>query len=305
MKARNLARANVNQYLHPPLKRHFGLLRPDQISSHILNEFRALYPTKQGVLREQLLELRHALSFAKKNGWIEVVPLISVPGKRPPRDRFITRDEANELLEAAKVPHVRLFILIAMISAARKSAILGLTWDRVNFEAGTIDFNDPTLEETRKRRSIVPIGSEVVEILRQEKVFSMSGYVIEFNGKPVKDIKTGFQAACKSAGLKKVSPHTLKHSVISWLAQEGFTVDQIADLTATSVPTIRRVYRKVAPQHLRPMAENLVPNGNIANMFAKPFPDAKPRKERNPLVSQGVSMVELRGIEPLTSTMPL
>ena len=54
-----------------------------------------------------------------------------------------------------------------------------------------------------------------------------------------------------------VTPHVLKHSVCSWLAEDGYTVDRIADMTGTDPGTVRRIYRKVNPESLSDMANSL------------------------------------------------
>ena len=38
-------------------------------------------------------------------------------------------------------------------------AILGLTWQRVDFERGLIDLSDPSRPVTNKRRSVVPMNA--------------------------------------------------------------------------------------------------------------------------------------------------
>lgn len=53
-----------------------------------------------------------------------------------------------------------------------------------------------------------------------------------------------------------MTSHVLKHSVISWLG-EKFDPQAIADFTQTSRETVERVYRKVNPGALRPLAESL------------------------------------------------
>jgi len=49
----------------------------------------------------------------------------------------------------------------------------------------------------------------------------------------------------------------MKHSVISWLAEDGFTIDQIADFTATNRQTVDRIYRKFNPDYLSDLADSL------------------------------------------------
>jgi integrase len=107
-------------------------------------------------------------------------------------------------------------------------------------------------------------------LLEEARKYAQTDYVIEYMGKPVKDIKKSFQKAAQKAGLPDVSPHVLKHSVISWLAMDGHTVDQISDMTATTRETVTRVYRHVKPEYLEGLAGSLAPSANIAQIFSKP-----------------------------------
>jgi integrase len=71
-------------------------------------------------------------------------------------------------------------------------------------------------------------------------------------------VRRAFRAAVARAGLPAwLGPHVLKHSVISWLAEAGFPADLIGDLTETDPRTVRRIYRKVRPDALRPLAAAL------------------------------------------------
>jgi hypothetical protein len=84
-----------------------------------------------------------------------------------------------------------------------------------------------------------------------------SDHVIEWRGRPVKDIEVGFAKVRKAAGLPSwVTPHVLKHTCISMLA-ERWSVDQIADCTETHPSMVRRIYRKVNGEALRDMGEDL------------------------------------------------
>lgn len=85
----------------------------------------------------------------------------------------------------------------------------------------------------------------------------MSDRVIEWNGKPVQNIKRGFNRAAERAGLPWATPHTLKHTAISWMAEAGYSIDQISDMTATDGETVKRIYRKFNPNYLRDMADHM------------------------------------------------
>ena len=54
---------------------------------------------------------------------------------------------------------------------------------------------------TKKRRYVVPIRQKLITALREAKSMTTTTSVIEWNGKPVKSIKTAFQKTADRAGL--------------------------------------------------------------------------------------------------------
>lgn len=270
MEARQVRRVRDTTYMHKTLKGHFGRLRPEQLSLPLLSRFRQEYNHKPAMLREYLLELKTTLRMGFQHGIIEKIPQIIIPAKRAPKDRFLTQEEAEKLWNAAHSAHVKLFIHLALITGARKEAILQLTWNRVDLETGRIDFNDPNRQVTNKRRTLSPITAEMVTALKDAKQFAETDHVIEFNSKPLKDIKKGFALAAQKAGLKDVTPHTLKHTAISWLAQAGRSIEAIAAMTSTNANTVRRIYQKFAPEYLLEEANILAKATRFATQVAKP-----------------------------------
>ena len=83
------------------------------------------------------------------------------------------------------------------------------------------------------------------------------GYVINRDGRPIKDIKKGFAAACARAGLDGVTPHTLRHTCATWLMQAGVDKWEAAGFLAMTLDTLERNYAHHHPDHLRRAAEAL------------------------------------------------
>lgn len=242
---------------HRQLAAFFGDYRPDQITSALLMQYVAKRPPTSA--RRELEELRAAIP-ERLRGHIEEWPM---PSQRPPRERFMTREEGRRLLDAAHTYHVKLFILIGLTTGQRAGSILDLTWDRVLWDSRVLDFRNPEKGENRKRRGVCPVDQRVIAALQEARSIAQTDHVIEFNGAPVGSVKTAFRRAAVAAGLVSesgaatVSPHIMKHSVISWLAMDGWTVDAIADFTSTDEKTVKRIYRKVNPGYLRDLAESL------------------------------------------------
>ena len=275
------ARVETTPGFHKALKKHFGNLQPHQVTQAHINAYRKKRQDVPAALREELMELKTSLKFAKRDGLIETVPHIELPARRPPREKFLTREQGRAILDAARPLHLRVYLLIAMTTGARKGAILGLTWERVNFERGRIDFTDPELALTKKRRTVVPILPDLVAALRTAQDMAQTPYVIEYMGRPIKDIRRTFKDAAVSAGLPWACPHVLKHSVISWLTEDGFSVDQISDLTATNPETVRRIYRHFSPDYLEEVAVSLGKTVSFTNQFAKLSKDRSEKIQKN------------------------
>ncbi len=216
-------------------------------------------PVSTGTLRREFNVLRAALRLAWKDGHLDKPPTITPPADSAPRDRYLTKDEARRLLAAAETPHVRMFVALAVFTGARKGAILALTWDRVNFGTGMIDFQEPGRRITGKRRSIVPMNGQLRAELDTAYQVRTSDTVIEYGGHAVPNgLRWSFAKLCQRAGLTwQPTPHHLKHSVASWLAMEGVPIDQAADWLATDPATLQRTYRKFDPTYLRSVAKAL------------------------------------------------
>jgi integrase len=93
-------------------------------------------------------------------------------------------------------------------------------------------------------------------LIRARRFGADLGYVVSADGAKVVDIKKGFAAAAAKAGLEGVSPHTLKHTCISWLMQAGRDPWRVSDFTATSMDTILKVYGHHHPDHQSEIADN-------------------------------------------------
>jgi integrase len=113
-----------------------------------------------GTVRRELGVLQAALNHAHAEGLLVHPVKVTLPKAGEPRDRWLTRSEAARLLRSA-APHVRRFILISLYTGRRASAVLDLTWTRVDLDAGAIRFKAEGAIETNKRRGRVRIRGHV------------------------------------------------------------------------------------------------------------------------------------------------
>jgi integrase len=235
----------------------FDKLRPQDITGSLVRGYieRRRLRVSDGTIHTELGYLRAALGHAFKHGMVEVVPPITLPSKPRPKDRHLTPEEARRLIDACAMPHVRLFVQLALYTAGRPSSILDLTWDRVHFRDGKIQLDNPQRDRTAKGRATVPIAACLVEPLRQAQLAALTDYVIEWAGKPIRSIKKGIQRAARRGGVGGVvgvTPYVLRHTAAVWMAEADVPMHRISQyLGHTSTAVTERVYARFSPSYLR------------------------------------------------------
>ena len=189
------------------------------------------------------------------------VPPIRLPDAPPPKDRWLDRDEAKRLMEAAK-PGTRahMFISIALATGARRSSIETLTWFQVDLEFGVINFNPPGRRQTKKRRVPVPISDSLRPILIEAYEQRTNEFVLGHHG----SIRKTFDTAVRTAGLVDVTRHTLRHTFATWAAQAGVDMWKIAGVLGDDEKTVRDKYVHHSPEHLRDAVNFCTNSGAIA-----------------------------------------
>jgi hypothetical protein len=78
-------------------------------------------------------------------------------------------EQIRGLIQACEFPHLKLFVHLAYATAGRSAALLGLTWDRCDFERDKIYLEDPTLTQPHKGRAIVPMTAALRSVLLEAK----------------------------------------------------------------------------------------------------------------------------------------
>lgn len=246
------------------LKPRFAAMTVDDVTADSCRDYaksRIEAGKSQGTVWTELTRLRSCLNWAQKRRIIDLAPYVWVPKKPDPVSRVMTVEEVLKLLDACKMPHIKLFVILAITTGGRSEAICQLTWDRVNFEAGEIDLRmkeavNPLTKQARKGRAIVAMTAEARAALQDAKAGALTDYVIEWDGAPVKKVRKGFMAAVKAAKLEGVTPHVLRHSVATWLDEDGIPMERISKMLGhRDRRTTEKVYSKPGTKVLQPAAD--------------------------------------------------
>jgi integrase len=142
----------------------------------------------------------------------------------PARCKPYTADRVRgQQVETEKRPlrHLARFILIGLYTGTRAGAIAAASPERgqgrsfVNLENGIFYRLPEGHRITKKRQPPVPIPPRLLAHLRRWKAKNIArAHFVEWNGQPVKSVKTAFKTAIRLAKLSgSVTAHTLRHYV--------------------------------------------------------------------------------------------
>ena len=221
-----------------------------------------------------------AFGYAVKHEKIIQAPPMVMPPKGAPKDRFLSRAEAAKILRhfrsgwtdvhgvrgryepmtvdpdtgrglklGDRTRHLLLFTRLGLYTGARTTAILELTWDRVDFRHGLIKYPVPGRAETKKGRAVVPMTPRLRRmLLAAKRAYESSGeshgHVIAYRGEPCVRIVRAFSRHMDELGLGEVTPHTLRHTCASWAAQNGVPLFLIGKLLGQTVVSTTERYAK-------------------------------------------------------------
>lgn len=238
----------------------FGHLSPDDIEKETCDAYRKArleIGRSPGTVWTELSVLRAALNWAVKRKRITKAPHIWLPPQPKAKERHLTRAEADAFIAELRMPHLKLFVLLALGTAARASALFELEWSRVDFQRRQIDLR--TGEQTRtKRRAIVPINDMVLAALLEAQRGAQTPYVVEWAGSPIRTVKGAFKRAAARCGWGDVTPHVLRHTAAVWLAEAGVPMPVISQyLGHSSTAVTERVYARYSPTYLKTAAAAL------------------------------------------------
>lgn len=232
----------------------FGHLRPDMVGVEQCRAYtvhRRQQGKQDGTIWTELGHLRTVFIWSQQRRLIDHAPHVERPAKPAPKDRWLTEAELVAFLQAPAAFHITLACELMYATAGRVTAILELTWDRVDLENGTINLKADA-KGPRKGRAAVPINDDVKAMLQTAKGLALTDYVIEWAGKPVKSIKKGFGLKAAASGVEGVTPHVLRHTAAVHMAKAGRPMERISQyLGHSSTAITERVYARFAPDHLR------------------------------------------------------
>lgn len=266
----------------------WGELTARDVTGSTCRRYAAQRGVSDGTVRRELGTLQAALTYCSREGvLLGGAPEVTLPPKPDARERWLTRQEAAWLLRGARAlnrdgRHLQDFILHGLYTGSRKATILAMHIDTPSITGGHADTVNGVLyrkpqgkRETNKRQRPARLPARYLAHLRRQAARGRM-YVVErqihrdgrLERGMVRDIKKAWPRAVElaeelarergielsltmetAAGEKRITPHVLKHTAITWALQRGATTWDAAGYFSTSQATIENVYGHHSPDH--------------------------------------------------------
>jgi len=306
------------RHLEQHLKPFFGSSRLDQITTFTVDRYKKRRldgGAKNATVNRELATLSHLFSMALRWKWIDRLPCRPDKlGEDPGRIIALTNAQCDALLGAAVQsadPYAFLFIAFGFNTAMRHSEILATRFDQLDLEHRRLFIPD-----AKAGQRVQPITVELVDILRRERDMRetcgrsadadcklekpenciVHGRAAWLFPSPHADSAAGhrarmdrsFRDAVKAASLdpKLVTPHVMRHTAITHLAQAGVDLPTVQKISGHKTLAMVLRYSHVHSTHIDQAiaaigralpAEAQKPFSFDRNQMAGPAPASTPR----------------------------
>jgi len=235
----------------------FGAMRLSDINGQVCRRY-FQQSTTDAMARRDLEELKAAINHHRKEGLHDRIISVWLPPTRPPRERWLSVEEAARLLRSAwrrpKCKHIARFILVGLYTGRRASVIASASFQRepgrsfIDLRTGML-FPPERVRQTRKRNPATPLPKSLLAHFRR---WHRNGqrYAVEWSGRPVSRIQTMKQIAIEAGLGNDITPHVLRHTAASWMMQSGEDLAQISAYLGMTVATLLSTYGHLRPEHL-------------------------------------------------------
>lgn len=190
-------------------------------------------------------------------GPLNFIPKFWRPAANPPKERWLTREEAAKLVCASrKYQHMKRFVLLGLYTGSRPGITLALKWDQVDLRNKTLKrLPDGAAEDEKKRAPKIRLGRRILSHLKRwHRMDGGKGFICRYEGPyrhshQVKDPHAAWDRIVEASGLQGVTRHTLRHTRATWMMNAGVPIWEAAGYLGMTVKTLERIYGHHSPDH--------------------------------------------------------
>ncbi len=199
--------------------------------------------------------LSHALSVAVNEWeWLPAHPMKNIAKLPEPRGRvrFLDDSERVKLLNACKnstSDFLYPLVVLALSTGARHGELISLHWHQVDFTRQAIVLHDTK----NKERRVLPLAHHALEVMENlyQKRNVENSLVFPSPRDASKPVLSRFAwlDAIEKAGIKDFRFHDLRHSAASYLAMNGASTNEIAEVLGHKTLAMVKRYAHLSEVH--------------------------------------------------------
>lgn len=203
-----------------------------------------------------LAAISHMFTVAIKEWeWLEINPSNKVSKYKETRGRvrYLDESELNRLLTTCRNSnnqHLYPAVFLAIATGARRNEIMGLTYDDVDLKHRLITFRETKNNTIRS----VPISDEAHQVLLNLMKVQRLDTKLLFPSKmypnqPI-DLRKPWEKALREAKIDDFVWHSLRHTTASYLAMNGATTAEIAEILGHKTYEMTKRYSHLSKGHI-------------------------------------------------------
>jgi integrase len=220
-------------------------------------------PRAPSTVLRYMAVLSHAFSVGVREWqWLDDSPMRKVSKPKEPRGRvrFLSDEERDALLSAcmsSRSPDLYPAVILALSTGARLMELMTLRWPQVDLHRRVI-----TLTETKNGdiRALTLSGKAMEIVVERSKVRRIDTDLLfpsKKNPQKPPDLHGAFSTALKAAGITDFRWHDLRHTTASWLAMNGASMAEIAEVLGHKTLQMVKRYAHLSTEHTMRVVESM------------------------------------------------
>ena len=271
----------IKSKINPYFDARFPTLTLSQITPKHIQDYYTWEMTENDVSANTVIHrhanIRKALQYAFKTGLIDINPADRI--ERPKKVKYVgstyNDQELEQLFAVTKGDLIELPVMLAAFYGLRRSEVLGLKWDAIDFEKKTITIKHTVTQTTLDGKSVIiekdrtktkssyrtlPLVKPFEDALLRKKAEQAENrrlcgkcydkshldYInVNEMGKLISPgfLTQHFQLVLERNGMKKIRFHDLRHSCASLLYSNGVALKDIQEwLGHSDISTTSNIY---------------------------------------------------------------
>lgn len=230
--------------------RALSSLTSEEIAANIptknMRDNRPLTNATQNKYRKSIMRI---LNLAYQAGHLDKLPHIPNKKEPPIRVRWITKEQARQLIEQIGTEWMQAICTFALMTGARRTEILSMTWDKIDF-ARKVAIVSNDIAKSGKARSLL-LNEDAIALLQKQRGKHPKYVFVSSKRRPLNDInRKTFDRATKRCFLVDFHFHDLRHTWASWHVQSGTPLFTLKELGGWETLEMVKKYAHLNADHL-------------------------------------------------------